>query len=294
MLDRVCRGEEIPEAEVELANRERDGVIPELGDDEEESRERLGRQTVKMPPAVDMNATQHGEEVEQVPVSPAVWASFSFSGQSLAALKAAALETATSNKISTDDTLTAFVFQSITRARYHRLRNDPSATCTLGRAVDARRYLKVPATYPGLLNNMVYHSHSLQETISTPLGVLASELRHEVDPATSRIGLYTRALAALLHRTPAKGSISMGADTNPSRDIMISSWAGAGGDCYEMDFGMGLGVPAAVRRPVFVPVEGLGYLLPKHPSGEIGLVICLREEDMELLKGDEEWRRWTG
>ncbi|KAK3300614.1 putative trichothecene 3-O-acetyltransferase [Chaetomium fimeti] len=293
MLDRVCRGEEIPEAEVEVANRERDGVIPDLRDDEEGPREQLGRQTVKMPPAADMDATRHDEEVEQV-VSPAVWASFSFSGQSLAALKAAALETATSKKISTDDTLTAFIFQSITRARYYRLRNDSSATCTLGRAVDARRYLKIPATYPGLLNNMVYHSHSIQEIISIPLGVLASELRHEVDPATSRIGLYTRTLAALLHRTPGKGSISMGANINPSRDIMISSWAGAGVDCYEMDFGMELGVPAAVRRPVFVAVEGLGYLLPKHPSGEILLVICLKEEDMELLKGDEEWRRWTG
>ncbi|KAH6635411.1 transferase family-domain-containing protein [Chaetomium sp. MPI-SDFR-AT-0129] len=302
MLDRVCRGEEIPEAEVALANREREGVIPDLlGDEEEEEqlREHSEKQTVKIPPAAaDTDAAQHDKEKVKPVVSPAVWASFSFSGQSLAALKAAALETATSKNISTDDTLTAFIFQSITRARSSRLIQNqnpsPTTSCTLGRAVDARRYLNIPATYPGLLNNMVYHSHSLQETVSMPLGVLASELRREVDPTTSRIGLYTRALAARLRQAPNKGSISPAATFNPSRDIMISSWAGTGGDCYGMDFGMGLGVPVAVRRPVFVPIEGLGYLLPKHPNGEIGLVICLREEDMEVLKGDEEWRKWTG
>ncbi|KAK4146872.1 uncharacterized protein C8A04DRAFT_9569 [Dichotomopilus funicola] len=302
MLDRVCRGEEIPEAEVEVANREREGVIPDLlGDKEEEEqlREHSEKQTVKIPPAAaDTDAAQHDKEKVKPVVSPAVWASFSFSGQSLAALKAAALETATSKNISTDDTLTAFIFQSITRSRSSRLlrSQNPGTTthCTLGRAVDARRYLNIPATYPGVLSNMVYHSQSVQETISMPLGVLASELRREVDPAASQIGLYTRALAARIRQSPSKGSISPTAAFSSSRGIIISSWAGAGGDCYGMDFGMGLGVPGAVRRPVFVPVEGLGYILPKHPSGEIGFVICLREEDMEALKGDEEWRKWTG
>ncbi|KAK0645404.1 transferase family-domain-containing protein [Cercophora newfieldiana] len=283
MLDRACRGEEIPEEEVEIANRDRSEIIPPVADVEAEPVEQLSRQTVK--PAPPLSAE---------PVS-SVWASFSFSKASLAALKATALKTATTQKISTDDALTAFIWQSITCARYKRLRHEPNTTCTLGRAVDSRRYLDIPPSYPGLLNNMVYHTHSIQETIDMPLGVFASELRTAVDPGTSQIGRYTRALAALLDRTPNKGLISMGANINPSQDFMLSSWAGA--DCYGLDFGMGLGLPVAVRRPRFYPVEGLGYLSPKHPTGEIVLAVCLREDDMQALRGDTEWTRhavWVG
>jgi len=56
-----------------------------------------------------------------------------------------------------------------------------------------------------------------------PLGKMASELRVAVDPAMSPIGLYTRALVALLRRTPDKGVVSMGANISPSRDFMLSS-----------------------------------------------------------------------
>lgn len=287
LLNMVCRGEDIPEGEVEIANRDRSGVIAPMGEEEVVPVEQLGRQTVNLATPGSLPDSRDASSM----VSPAVWGSFSFSGGSLAALKAVALETAISRKISTDDALTAFTFQSITRARYLRLRSGQSTTCTLGRAVNARRYLSIPQTYPGLLNNMVYHSHSLQETIDMPLGELASELRRAVDPATSQIGQYTRAIAALLHRTPDKGIISMGANINPSRDLMISSWAAA--NCYGLDFGMGLGLPVAVRRPRFIPVEGLGYFLPRSPNGEIVLVLCLRNGDMNALKEDEEWRMWA-
>ncbi|KAK3369600.1 putative trichothecene 3-O-acetyltransferase [Lasiosphaeria ovina] len=281
LLSMACRGEDMPDGEVELANRDRSDIIPPLGDDEPEPVEQLGRQTVKpspLPSGADSVAS--------------IWASFSFSGESLAALKAAALATATLQNISTDDALTAFVWQSITRARLHRLGKDPNTTqaqVTLGRAVDCRRYLGVPKEYPGLLNTMVYLTHAAQETADMPLGEMASGLRAAVDPATSQVGLYTRALAALLRRTPDKAMVSMGADIDPPRDLMLSSWAGAGANCYGLDFGLGVGSSVAVRRPRFQPFEGLGYLLPRHPSGEIVLAVCLREEDMAALRRDGEF-----
>ncbi|KAK0717569.1 transferase family-domain-containing protein [Lasiosphaeria miniovina] len=282
LLATSCREENLPDGEVELANRDRLSIIPPLGDHELDPVEQLSRQTVKPSPL-----PSGADSVESV------WASFSFSEESLATLKAAALQTATLQNVSTDDALTAFVWQSITRARSRRLRNDPDTTqtrLTLGRAVDCRRYLGVPREYPGLLNTMVYLTHAAQETADMPLGEMASELRAAVDPATSQVGLYTRALTALLRRTPDKGMVSMGADIDPPRDLMLSSWAGAGADCYGLDFfGIGLGPPVAVRRPRFQPFEGLGYLLPRHPSGEIVLAVCLREEDMAALKGDDEF-----
>jgi hypothetical protein len=56
-----------------------------------------------------------------------------------------------------------------------------------------------------------------------------------------------------------------------------------------MDFGLGLGTPEAVRRPRFVPVEGLGYLMPRRASGEIVVAICLRDDDLLRLRSDGEF-----
>jgi hypothetical protein len=39
--------------------------------------------------------------------------------------------------------------------------------------------------------------------------------------------------------------------------------------------------------------EGLMYLMPKSPSGEIGLVVYLGGEDMAALRGDGEFLRYA-
>ena len=70
---------------------------------------------------------------------------------------------------------------------------------------------------------------------------------------------------------------------------MLSSWAKL--DCYKLDFNLGLGKPVSVRRPQFVPVESLIYLMPKRLDGEIAVGICLTCEDMEGLRADEEFAK---
>ena len=45
----------------------------------------------------------------------------------------------------------------------------------------------------------------------------------------------------------------------------------------------------AVRRPKFAEVEGLGYLLPMDREGGVVLAVCLRERDLETLRGIEGW-----
>ncbi len=73
--------------------------------------------------------------------------------------------------------------------------------------------------------------------------------------------------------------------------MMLSSWAKY--DCYDLDFNLGLGKPDAVRRPAFVPIESLFYLMPKRPDGEIAVALCLREEDLERLKSDKEFMKYA-
>jgi hypothetical protein len=48
-----------------------------------------------------------------------------------------------------------------------------------------------------------------------------------------------------------------------------------------------------VRRTRSHITEGLMYLMPKSPEGEIGLVACLSDEDMAVLRTDSEFLRFA-
>lgn len=67
----------------------------------------------------------------------------------------------------------------------------------------------------------------------------------------------------------------------------MSSWSKV--DCYNVDFNLGLYKLESVRRPRFSPVEGVVYLLPRAPDGEIVAGLCLRIDDMKELMVDEEF-----
>ena len=137
---------------------------------------------------------------------------------------------------------------------------------------------------------MTYHTFTLQKLVEEPLGGVASQLRSAVEPKTSTLAYDTRALATVLYRATDKSIVSFGATLDLSVDIMISSWAQL--DCYELDFNLGLGKPECVRRPQFTPFESLIYLMPRTLDGEIAVAICLRDEDMERLRKDEEFAKY--
>jgi len=284
LLSKACRNEPFTAEELASGNMDRHNIIPILEDYYEPGPE-LSYQIVKLPPPSDAN-------LERPPPPPlCTWVYFTFSPASLKALKSATTGTlpASSNFISTDDALSALVWQAITRARLPRL--PKGTTTTFSRAIDVRRYLNVPATYPGLMQNMTYHTHAAVELSSQPLGVVAAELRAAVDPATTSLTRSTRALATFVRRAADKSGFSFTATVDPSTDLMLSSWSKV--DCYGLDFSLGLGDgPEVVRRPTFVPVESLVYLMPKAPDGEIAVMICLRNEDMERLRVDEEFSKY--
>lgn len=287
LLSKACRNESFTSEELTTGNCDRRHLIPLLDESYQPGPE-LSRQIAKPPPA-EISADNH-------PAPPAtppkcIWTYFTFSSTSLAALKSLATKslTASTSYVSTDDVLSSFIWQGITRARLPRL--DPRDETTFARAVDPRRYLGIAATYTGLVQNMVYNTLALETLINEPLGSVASQMRAEVDPKTSNLGFKTRALVTWLHRSSDKSSVNVTATLHLSSDIMLSSWAKY--DSYELDFNLGLGKPEAVRRPAFVPVESLFYLMPKRPDGEIAVAMCLREEDLERLKADEEFMKYS-
>lgn len=283
-LSKACRGETFTEEEIDVGNMERTGVVPLIEEENWTPGPELKYQLFPpQPTPLDMPAVES-------PAPPACsWTYFNFSAASLSALKTTAsssLPPDFSGYISTDDALSAFIFQSVLRARQPRL---SESVVTFARAIDARRYLNLPANYPGILTNMAYTRYPLSTLLTTPLGHIAAAMRQEVDPRISDAAQRTRSLVTFMAQAPGNATkISLTATLRPDVDIMLSSWTKVA--AYEWgDFGLGLGSPVAVRRPGFVPVESLMYVMPKEADGSVALAVCLRAEDLERLRGDGWW-----
>ncbi|KAL8949557.1 MAG: hypothetical protein Q9222_004349 [Ikaeria aurantiellina] len=254
---KACRNESFTNEERSSGNLDRKNMIPLLDDDEDTILE-IAHQIVQ-PPAADEPAPQ------SPPPPPSSWANFTISAPALAATKSLATTTLPPicAYISTDDALSAFIWQSLARVRQRRL--PPTTEVTFDRVVNARRYLGIPESYPGFISNMVYYSQSLDHVVQEPLGVIAATLRSAVDAETSSVGHGTRALATFMDMTEDKSLVSLSATLVLTSDFMLSSWTNL--NSYNLDFELGLGLPEEVRRPRFTPHESLGYLLPKGRDG---------------------------
>jgi hypothetical protein len=217
-----------------------------------------------------------------------IWVNLSFSGPSLAKLKTLAQQSLTSGYVSTDDVLSAFIWQLTIRARTFRLA--PNTPTQFARAVDPRRYIGLPRAYTGLVQNMTIHQFPLSTLLHMPLGTVAADLRAAVDPKTSNVGHSTRALATALSKAEDRRGFNVLSRINSATDVILSSWSAV--QAYELDFGLGLGLPEAARRPAFTPVESLMYLLPRRGDGEIVVAVALREEDLEKVREDVEFKTY--
>lgn len=272
LLAKACRGESFTEEEVRTGNLTRHDRIPLLDHDIPDADVTQWRITAAGAPLKE-SAKSH-------------WALFNFPSASLAALKNYASESVPKGYVTTDDALSALVWQSVTRIRAPRL--DPKETCRFARAVDVRSCLGVAPTFPGLIQSMANSERQLDALINAPLGEIASLLRSAVDPKT--LAYETRALATALARTQDRRGWSFGGRMSFHRDVQLASWAKM--DLYDLDYGSGLGLPESVRRPQFTTVESLAYLLPKDREGGVALAICLRDDDMDKLRADENFSKY--
>lgn len=284
LLSKACHNEPFTSEELTVGNMDRSHVIPLLDDSYTPGPE-LAHQIVKPPPSV--------KDVILDPVTPPkfTWAYIEISAAQLGSLKALTTNTlpASTDFISTDDAVSAFIWKSIARARAPRL--EVTSESLLTRAVDMRQHFGIPQGYPGLLQTLTYNTDTIQNLSKEPLGIVAAELRSQLDPKKNDLVFSTRALATFLSRSADKTKASFAATVNVSSDFMLSSWSRI--SCYDLDFNLGLGKPEAVRRPHFTHFEGLGYLMPRSAAGEMHVGICLRDEDWERLKGDGEFTKYA-
>lgn len=282
-LSKACHEEPISSEDLAIGNMDKSKSI-ELLDDSWQPGVDIEHQMVKTP------AGGYGDSAPGHPPK-LTWGYSTFSKASLAALKSLATETklSTTSFVSSDDTVCAFVWKCLSRARALRL--EPGTKSTFARAIDVRSRLGLPGSYPGAVTNMTYNESSLHTVDQQPLGETASQLRNQLDPKVTDLAYNTRALATFLSRCEEKNKILITGSVDPSSGIMLSSWAGI--NLYDLDFNLGLGKPEAVRRPGFMPVESLMYIMPKSPQGEVAIGMCLRDEDWQRLNADTEWNKYA-
>ena len=290
IFDKACHNEPFTDDELLQGNRARDSVIPLLDQTSYKPGPELNHLLVK-PRATISTPTSNNQPPK------CAWSYFHFSSSSLSKLKSIASKSSSSISsespmitpyITTNDALSAFIWQSTSRIRSSRL--PPNTTSTFARAVDVRPSLSIPPCYPGNMSNHTYTTLPISSLVSsTSFGSIASSLRLALNPSDLRFMI--RSLATHIYLTEDKSAISPGANLDFSTDIFFSSWAKLG--CYMLDFNIGLGLPESVRRPRYAVVEGLMYLMPIDRTGGIDLAICLRDEDLEGLRGDRDFREYA-
>lgn len=274
---KACHGEAFTPSDLEVGNMSRRNMIPLLDSTYEQGAELSPLIPPTSPPGL------------QSPRAPSTWATFQIPAQAVAEIKATATATSTSAYISTDDSLSAFIWQSIARARLQRL--PPTTPSTASRAINVRKTLGVPPSYPGLVQNNLFHALTLSQISTSPLGAIASLFRETLTRCSPSLGFYTRALATALSRSTDKNAFRVTANMDLSLDLIISSSTTS--DLYDLNFPLSLGQPEAVRITQQPPFEGIAYLLPMARDGDATIVLCLRDGDLAALGADEEFRRYA-
>ena len=185
---------------------------------------------------------------------------------------------------SIDDALSAFIWSRLSTVRLN-LGQSPDTITGFSRAVDCRKTLGIPAEYMGVAVIKTYSSMPYQDLISSTLSSIAAQLRADVQRI--RDAHFLRSLATVVAAEPDKSTFNFVRGFRPESWVNASSWAGV--DAYRLRFG-GLGKPSFVGRPTSKPVQGLLYFLPRMEGGDVEVLLCLKEEEIEGLCADEVWR----
>ncbi|KIH87133.1 hypothetical protein SPBR_04968 [Sporothrix brasiliensis 5110] len=310
-LAQACRGEAYSADDLAVGNGDRAGAVDLLDEGAGDPFALIPEQVLPVEEGEsesesEGNGAQPGEAPETgppTPPPPIAWSYFHVSQTALEALKDEATRTLPKAGgipfVSTNDALSAFLWQAILRARRARLTSTSTSTSsspplsTFARAVNVRRHLGLPPNYPALLQNMTIHTHPVAWVCDASLGAASAQLRAAL-LQPDRLRERTRALATCLekHTEQAGRRLSfVGPVDAAAGGLMLSSWTTAPG--VDTDFGLGGQRPVAVRRPQFTPVESLAYLMPADGDGTVAVGVCLRAADLANLQADPEFTKYA-
>ena len=140
------------------------------------------------------------------------------------------------------------------------------------------------------MHQMVYFSPTWfthQELIDLPLSSIATRLRQNLSEANTEHSI--RSYATYVAGIPDKGTLFYTGPFNRATDISSSSMAQA---ALVLPFGS-LGVPKYIRRPNLAPIPGTLYFYPPEVSGDLNLLVCLNDYEMNSLMNNPLWGPYT-
>src|SRR2546423_7160196 len=281
LLAQALRAEKFSEAQLRDGNADRTKVIPFLRPGEKS----FALENLRCPSS--LSKPGFGGSPNRAP-----WVTFNFSAQKLVRLKEEAAKECGSSKdvawVSTNDALTAFIWQRSLAARSARFGKDTKST--LIRASNARRGFDPPISAGYMGHCVACHSTTapIQDVLGDPLSATTVKLRKNLNGVND---YYVRSIATTLKSLEDKTTFNYGATFNPDTDLMVSSWAELG--LYQHSFGPLLGKPEFVRRPLLSEMEGLVYYMPRTDDGGIVVTLSMREDDAKALMGDQVWTSYA-
>jgi hypothetical protein len=272
LLASVLNGESISEEAIKEGNRDPSTVVPLYGPDEEIR----DHSYLKAPAALSKPPT----------LAPAKWAQIRFLRKTIPSLKKMATDPDGYDQsvpfISAGDAVSALYWKCLAKARIAG-GQDSAATSKFSRTIDPRSVLGVSNSYMG---QMVYFSPTwltYQELVDLPLSAIASKLRKNLNDVNNEHAV--RSYATYIAGIPDKTTLAYTGPFNRALDISSSSMAQA---ALVLKFGS-LGYPEYIRRPNLTPIPGTLYFYPPEASGDLNLLVCLNEHEMEFLKKDSIW-----
>jgi hypothetical protein len=277
LLATATNGDEFTSQAIEQGNRDRATVIPLIGPGEPmKDLQHLKLQQPLRPPP----------QVAVVPGKKPTWAYFRFFGSAVPGIKTLSTKPEGYDTsvpfISSSDALAAFYWKCISAVRMSNGRS-PDAISKFSRAIDSRKAMGVPFEYMG---HMVSHSATrltLKEIDELPLSTVTCRLRKDLTDANNAFSV--RSYATLIANEPDKSLVLYGGGLY-NQDVDVGSSAVSQADFF-VSFGP-LGVPQFVRRPNLAPILGCVYFMPPE-NGNLIVLVCLREDDLEGLKSHPEW-----
>ena len=283
LLAAALQGQALPPDVVQAANLDRSSVIPLL-EPGQPIRDHSHLKINHPPPAAPAS-----------PPGPARWACFRLFKEHAPRIKAAASVAADFDPsvrfVSTNDALSAFYWKRLAAVRLAHGGATPAARSKFSRAIDARAAMRVPRGYMG---QMIYHAAtylSYGELASDELTLSAVASRLRVDLNASNNEWAVRSYATFLASVPDKSTLVYGGGLNTALDVGSSAMPVSSPTALK--FGL-LGVPTFSRRANLTPVPGLMYVYPpERDTGDLPVLVCLPDEDLEGLKMDREWGACT-
>ena len=275
LIAMTMRGEEFPKPLLEQINLDRRNLFALLGPDE---------------PTLDHSHHKRPSITASDPLArpePARYHILRFTADKLAKLKDMASQPEGFDSdvpfISTDDALSAFLWQRLTMVRSQRF--PPETRSRLSRAIDGRKALQIPPGYMGDVIHNVTTFMTFGEITGSPLSTVASRLRKRLNECNTTY--HVRSFATFVAREPDKSTITYTGQFNPETDIGCSSVRGRASHLFP-DFGV-LGRPDFIRRPPSVPFRSVLVFIPGNLDGDCDASVCLADSDLASLEQDPVW-----